>query len=190
MAKRPSALVLVANGSEEMEAVITIDTLRRGKVDVTVAGLTGSQSVECSRKVVLVPDVALSDIKDKTAFDAVILPGGLGGAEAFAKSEEVHALLKSYEANPQKIVAAICAAPIALNAAGVGKGKHITSHPSVKDKLGAYSYKEDRVVVDGNFVTSRGPGTAFEFALKLLEKLCGKETVQEVVAPMLLPFDV
>ncbi|KAJ3289635.1 hypothetical protein HK104_007329 [Borealophlyctis nickersoniae] len=162
----PSALVLIADGSEEMEA--------------------GAQPVKCSRNVKIVPDAALNDVKGNP-FDALVLPGGMGGAKAFSESSIVQGLLQQYHNDPKKTVAIICASPIALKAAGVAKGKAITSHPSVKDQLdGEYTFKEDRVVEDGNLLTSRGPGTAFEFALALVKRLKGQETVQEVVPPMLI----
>ncbi|KAI9142108.1 DJ-1-like protein [Paraphysoderma sedebokerense] len=181
------ALVVVADGSEEMEAVIVIDVLRRAHVDVTVAGLKGSHSVTCSRKVKLVPDVGFNDIQDKTAFDVIVLPGGMGGAESFAKDTKLHQVLEQYSQHPTKYVGAICAAPIALEAANLFKGKKITSHPSVKDRLKGYVYHSDeRVVVDGHLVTSQGPGTAFEFALRLVDLLCGSEARRTVEGPMLL----
>lgn len=95
-------------------------------------------------------------------------------------------LLKAQESSG-RLVAAICAAPIALKAHGVGTGKKLTSHPSVKDKLADnYTYSEDRVIQDGQLVTSRGPGTAFEFALKLVEILAGAGTVEKITPPMLV----
>ncbi|KAJ3039940.1 hypothetical protein HDV00_011606 [Rhizophlyctis rosea] len=185
----PSALVLLADGSEEMEAVITIDILRRAEVDVTVAGLNSAQPITCSRHVKIVPDKALSDVQDKE-FDAFVLPGGMDGAKSFANSEAVKALLKTYQNDSKKTVAIICASPIALKAAGVANGKSITSHPSVKDQLEGYNYKEDRIVWDGNLLTSRGPGTAFEFALALVGRLRGKEVVEKIVPPMLVHPDI
>ncbi|KAJ3182474.1 hypothetical protein HDU85_002571 [Gaertneriomyces sp. JEL0708] len=184
----PSALVLVAPGSEEMETVITVDILRRANINVTLAGLTSGDPVECSRGIKLIPDKALHDISNKTGFDALVLPGGLKGAESFSKSQDVHKLLHEYYSNPQKYVAIICASPIALHAAGVATGKKITSHPSVKDQLVKdYNYQEgdqNRVVVDDTLITSRGPGTAFEFALTIVDKLCGAQKVGETIAPM------
>ncbi|KND00062.1 DJ-1 family protein [Spizellomyces punctatus DAOM BR117] len=180
----PSALVLITDGNEEMEAVISIDILRRAGVDVTVAGLNGPNTVECSRHVKIVPDTGLSAVKDKT-FDAILLPGGMGGAEAFSKSSTVHELLSQYYSQ-QKVVAIICASPIVLKAAQVAKGRSVTAHPSVKDQLVQdYNYKEERVVVDGNLITSRGPGTAFEFALAVVKKLQGPEKLKEIVPPMI-----
>ncbi|MCZ7645092.1 MAG: DJ-1/PfpI family protein [Planctomycetota bacterium] len=179
------ALVLLAKGAEEMETVIVVDVLRRAGVDVTLAGIAGAEPVECSRKVKLAPDCALADARGP--FDLVALPGGGPGSQALAASAEVRKLLAEQE-RAGRFLAAICAAPIALVAAGVGKGKRLTSHPAVRDEVAAHgAYLEERVVQDGMLVTSRGPGTAFEFALKLVELLCGPETAREVAGPMILP---
>lgn len=182
----PSALVLLAEGAEEMETVITVDVLRRGEINVTVAGLAGTSSVLCSRNVKLVPDMSLEDAA-KQQYDAVICPGGAKGAQNLAESSSVGAILQQQEQRGA-VVAAICAAPIALKQHSVGAGKKVTSHPSVGQvmKDGGYNYSEDRVVVDGKLVTSRGPGTAFEFALALVEMLQGKEKRDSIIPPMLL----
>jgi protein DJ-1 len=178
-------LVILAPGAEEMETVITVDVLRRAGLEVVLAGLSGAGPVTCSRQVRLVPDCALSAARGP--FDAIVLPGGGKGAEGLAASTEVHALLRQQE-KEGRLIAAICAAPIALAAAGVGKGRRLTSHPSVREKLLAFGrYEEARVVQDGNLVTSRGPGTALEFALKLVELLAGQQTAEKVAAPMLPP---
>ncbi|CAH3036380.1 unnamed protein product [Pocillopora meandrina] len=181
-----SALVILAEGAEEMEAVITADVLRRGKVKTVIGGLTGADSVVCSRSVVVKPDMSLEDAVKQGPFDAVILPGGLGGSNNLAKSSKVKEILQDQEQSG-RIIGAICAAPTALHAHGIGKGKTVTSHPSVKDKLDGYSYSEDRVVRDGNLVTSRGPGTAFEFGIELVRAVRGDDGVAEKLAgPMLI----
>jgi protein DJ-1 len=122
----------------------------------------------------------------KESFDCVVLPGGLGGAKAMADSKEVGELLKKYEADG-KIIAAICAAPTVLLAHSVALGKNITSYPSFKDKLDSKFKYDDHslVVVDGKLITSRGPGTAFDFGLKLAEILQGKETAEKVTKGLL-----
>lgn len=179
------ALVVIADGTEEMEATVAIDLLRRAKVEVVVAGLDGDGPVKMSRGVVLVPDVALADAGD--SFDAVVLPGGRGGADAFAASAAVGALLKASEA-AGRTVGAICAAPIALVRHEVFAGRKMTCHPSVDDIVAPFSsHQTDAAVVDGNLITSRGPGTAFHFGLALIEKLCGADVAAEVRAPLMIP---
>ena len=104
-----------------------------------------------------------------------------------AASAVVQALLKE-QAGAGRLVAAICAAPLALMAAGVGKGSRLTSHPAVEGQIAAHGrYSAERVVVDGKLVTSRGPGTTFEFALKLVELIEGPARAAEVAGPLLLP---
>jgi len=183
-----TALVIIANGSEEIEAVTPIDTLRRAGVEVTVAGLTGAGNVIMSRNVIVGAEKSLKDALTSGPFDAIILPGGLKGAEAFAESAEIGEILKEQE-KAGRLVAAICAAPTALHKHGIYVGKAVTSYPSVKDKMivgGKYDYKEDRVVVDGNLITSRGPGTSLEFSLAIAAHLVGQEKADEVGKGMLV----
>ncbi|XP_046849201.1 Parkinson disease protein 7 homolog [Xenia sp. Carnegie-2017] len=180
------ALIILAEGAEEMETVITADVLRRGKVDTTIAGLNGEGPVQCSRKVVVKPDLSLEDAHKLAPFDAVILPGGLGGAERLGKSQKVKSVLQEQE-KADRIIAAICAGPTALAAHGIGVGKALTSYPSVKDKFKDYKYSEDRVCIDGKLITSRAPGTAFEFAIEIVRAVRGDDGVADgLAAPMLL----
>ncbi|XP_055903580.1 protein dj-1beta-like [Eupeodes corollae] len=181
-----SALVILAPGAEEMEFVIAADVLRRAGVAVTVAGLKDASAVKCSRDVVITPDASLEDSKAKN-FDVVILPGGLGGSKAMAESSLVGEILKRQESEG-RMIAAICAAPIALAAHGICTGKSLTSYPAMKGQLdSAYKYIDDqKVVQDGNLITSRGPGTAFDFSLKLAGILAGESKATEVAKGMLL----
>lgn len=184
MAKK-TALLLIADGSEEMETVITADVLRRGGIAVTLVSIGDSECVKCSRDVKICADTKLSNVSDKENYDVVILPGGLGGSKAFAESAEVGKLLQKQE-KENKLIAAICAAPTALKAHGIAKGKQVTSYPAMKDQMiDGYKYLEDSVVVDGNLITSRGPGTAFAFGLAIVEKLANKETATTVAKGML-----
>ncbi|XP_022090387.1 protein DJ-1zDJ-1-like [Acanthaster planci] len=188
LTSRMSALLILAAGAEEMETVIPVDVLRRAQICVTVAGLSGTEPINCSRNVVIVPDKSLEEAAKQGLYDVVIMPGGNGGSQNLAGSDKVGEILKAHESGG-KIVAAICAAPIALLSHGIAKGKTLTSHPAVKDKMvaqGIYKYSENRVVQDGNLITSRGPGTAFEFALALVEALKGKEVADSLIPPMLL----
>ena len=188
MSDTPTALVLVAQGSEEIEAVISIDVLRRGGIDVTVAGVDGIDPIRCSRGVVVTPDVALDSVDGE--FDIVVLPGGAEGAQRLALSARVGDVLRRQEQSG-RLVAAICAAPIALAAHGVFEGRQLTSHPSVKEVLEDWGeYSEHPVVADGNLITSRGPGTAFPFALRIVGTLTDAERMLEVRAPMMFPVQV
>nr|XP_022290290.1 protein DJ-1-like [Crassostrea virginica] len=183
----PKAVVLLAEGAEEMETVISVDVLRRGGIDVKLVALHGSGAVHCSRDVKIVPDTTIAEASKAAPYDVVVMPGGANGAKNLAASSEVKHLLEQQVKN-DKLVAAICAAPIALVSHNIKPGSTVTSHPSVKDKLveGGYKYSEERVVTDGKLITSRGPGTTFEFALKIVEILQGKEKAHSLVQPMLL----
>lgn len=185
--KMKTAAVLLAEGAEEMETVISVDVLRRGGIDVKLVGVQGSEAVLCSRNVKIVPDTTLAEASKSAPYDVVVLPGGANGAKNLAASAEVRNLLETQVKN-NKLVAAVCAAPIALVSHNIKPGSTVTSHPSVKGKMeeGGYKYSEDRVVTDGKLITSRGPGTTFEFALKIVETLEGKEKADSLVQPMLL----
>ncbi|OAY85855.1 Protein DJ- B [Ananas comosus] len=170
----PNILVPIANGSEEMEAVMIIDILRRAKANVTVASVEDKLEIVASRKVKIVADTLLHDAS-KQQYDLIVLPGGLGGAKAFANSETLINLLKK-QAGSNKLYGAICASPaIALEPHGLLKGKKATAFPPMCDKLSDQSECKNRVVVDGNLITSRGPGTAMEFSLVIVEKFFGRE---------------
>lgn len=177
-------LIPIANGSEEMEAVILIDTLRRAQFDVTVASLTAGV-VEASRGVKLVGDVIWDEI-NPADFDILLLPGGFGGTEAFMQHAGVQQAIKDFNA-AGKWFGSICAAALALNEAGVLEGKRFTCYPGVEAKLPPEIQPVDEaVVVDGHLITSQGPGTAFEFALKVIAECGSPNLAAEVRSGLLL----
>lgn len=180
------ALVILAPGAEEMETVIPVDVMRRAGIRVTLAGLSGPDPVTCSRGVVLVPDRGLDDAVKEAPYNLVALPGGAAGAEALAASSLVREILAAQD-REGRLVGAICAGPKALEAAGVIRGRAFTCHPAVREELqGAGGWTARPVVRDGNLVTSQGPGTAFAWALTLVEALLGKEAAGKVAGPMLV----
>ncbi len=188
MTENPNAparvLVLLATGCEEMEATIVIDVLRRAAIEVVAAGIDGADPVVCSRDLRLVPDLGLDQVSG--VFDCVVLPGGGDGSRRLAESAVVGELLRQ-QAAAGRGIAAICAAPAALVAHGIGAGCRQTSHPAVRDTVAAHAeYCEQPVVTDGKLVTSRGPGTAFEFALTLVAQLRDAETAAALRGPMML----
>ena len=180
------ALVILAPGAEEMETVIPVDVMRRAGIRVTLAGLEGPDPVTCSRGVILVPDKGLEEAKGEGPYDLVACPGGSGGAKALAASPAVREILAAQD-KEGRIVAAICAGPLALEAAGVIRGRAFTCHPAAREDLqGAGGWTARPVVRDGNLVTSQGPGTAFAWALTLVEVLLGREAAEKVAGPMLI----
>lgn len=174
-----SVLIPLAQGCEELEAVTVIDLLRRAGIDVVTAGL-GPEAVTASRGVKLIPDMDL-DTALLQDYDMVVLPGGLPGADHLDQDSRIHELLKKM-ADSEKFTAAICAAPRVLANAGLLAGKNATSYPGIIDQmnLSDTSYLEEPVVTDGKVVTSRGPGTAMDFALHLIELLAGRGRRDEV----------
>jgi 4-methyl-5(b-hydroxyethyl)-thiazole monophosphate biosynthesis len=170
-------LIPLAQGCEELEAVTIIDLLRRAEINVITAGLD-SQAVTCSRGTVLIPDTDL-DTALNDVYDMVVLPGGLPGAEHLNNDERIKTLLIKM-ANSEKFTAAICAAPKVLVNAGLLENKKATSYPGVLEGTENISISNDAVVIDGKVITSRGPGTAMDFALTLIESLAGKAKRDEV----------
>jgi 4-methyl-5(b-hydroxyethyl)-thiazole monophosphate biosynthesis len=178
-------LVPLAQGCEEIEAVTVIDILRRAGIDVITAGLAEGP-VRASRGTVLLPDTTL-DAALNHDYDMIVLPGGMPGSQHLQDDPRVIGLLQRMAA-AGNYVAAICAAPMALHAAGLLQGKRATSFPGVLDRLpGSHVYVNDAVVTDGNVVTSRGPGTAMDFALVLVELLAGPARCKAVEAELQRP---
>ncbi len=181
-----NVLIPLAQGCEELEAVTLIDLLRRAGIQVVTAGLD-DKPVKASRGTVLIADMTL-DAALKHEYDMIALPGGMPGADHLRDDPRIQLCLKSMAAK-NKYIAAICAAPRALARAGLLDGKRATSFPGSLDDshVNNLRYLEQAVVVDGNIITSRGPGTAMDFALTLIELLLGKHKRQEVEAPLQRP---
>jgi len=174
-----SALILFADGSEELEAVTVINILRRGGVNVTVAGLHAG-ALRGARGTVLQPDTTLDEALAHE-YDMVVLPGGQPGANNLKADARVIKLVQGM-ASGGRYVSAICAAPAVLATAGLLDGKRATSFPGALDTFSKVSRQTQAVVEDGKLITSRGPGTAMDFALTLLERLTGKAKRDEVEA--------
>jgi 4-methyl-5(b-hydroxyethyl)-thiazole monophosphate biosynthesis len=177
-------LVAIADGIEEIESVCIIDVLRRAGADVTVASV-GALEVTASRGVKLVADVLIDECVGKS-FDVIALPGGMPGAEHLRDCETLIKMLAEQKASG-RIYAAICASPaVVLGAKGLLDDRKATCHPGLWDKLRCGRKVDGRVVSDGNCVTSRGPGTAIEFALELVGLLFGRDKADAVAGPMLV----
>lgn len=182
----PSVLVPLANGCEELEAVTIIDLLRRAGIEVVTAGLQDG-AVRASHGVVLLPDQPLEAILDRgREFDLIVLPGGLPGADHLDADPRIRALLRR-QVEAGRRVAAICAAPKVLASAGVLDGHRATHYPGAIDPAAfpRVNFIDAPVVVDAQIVTSRGPGTAMDFALELIAQLLGEDQ-RETVAKALM----
>ncbi len=177
----PTVLVPLAQGCEELEAVTIIDLLRRANIEVVTAGLD-DKPVKASRGIVLIPDTTLDEALQKS-FDMIVLPGGGPGADHLNNDSRIHDLLKALHAQG-KYIAAICAAPKVLASAGLLANKQATSYPGVLDKMTVSDINivNVPVVQDGKVITSRGPGTAIDFTLTLIEVLLDETTKNQVEA--------
>ncbi|MBA0849034.1 hypothetical protein Goshw_010301 [Gossypium schwendimanii] len=184
MAKQ--VLVPIANGTEPMEAVITIDVIRRSGADVTVASVEKELRVDACHGVKIVADALVADCKN-TVFDLIALPGGMPGASNFKDCGSLESLVKKQAADG-RLYAAVCASPaVALGSWGLLKGLKATCYPSFMEQLQSCATAvESRVQQDGKVVTSRGPGTTMEFAVTLVEQLYGKEKADEVSRPLVM----
>lgn len=176
-----NVLVPLAQGCEELEAITVIDLLRRAGINVVTAGLD-DQPVTASRGNVLIPDTSLDEVLSKD-FDMIVLPGGLPGADHLKNDPRIIQLVQQMLEN-DRYVAAICAAPRVLVQAGVLDGRCITSFPGAIDAAAVtgLKYVDEPVVTDSKLITSRGPGTAMDFALQLIEALVGRQQRDEVEA--------
>ncbi|KAJ1984633.1 hypothetical protein H4R34_000536 [Dimargaris verticillata] len=201
-----TALMFVANGSEDVETVGTLDVLRRAQVQVTVVAVeqaANASHVELSNGTKLVPDQRLEDTTALalTKFDAVVIPGGGPGTQTLKQNGTVLQVLRSYDQN-KKTVAAICAGPTVLQAARLGlpsvqgggaattlahRCLRLTSYPTARAQLESdYDYCEDTVVVDGHIITSRGPATALHFGVAIAKALVGDKVATKVAQDMLV----
>jgi 4-methyl-5(b-hydroxyethyl)-thiazole monophosphate biosynthesis len=177
-----TVIVPLAEGFEEIEAVTIIDVLRRADVNVIV---TGHQRgvVRGSHGIAVEVDRTIAEV-DPSSVTMVVLPGGMPGAERLARDPDVQGLVRAVAARAK--VAAICAAPMALAAAGVVAGKTATVYPGFEDRVTGARVVQDRVVVDGNVVTGRGVGAAIEFSLTLVGILRGATAEAELAKRMLV----
>lgn len=175
-------LVPLADGFEEMEGIIIIDVLRRAGLEVRTASIRPGE-VLASRKTRHLADTTLEAVRSDS-FDAIVLPGGGEGARNLAASADLAAILTKMKQSG-KLIGAICAAPNVLLQHGILTAEdRFTLHPDTLPAQYAGTYVDERVVRNGSIFTSKGPGTAFEFALAIVEELCGKEVREKVEGPM------
>ena len=165
--------IILGKGFEPMEAIAPCDILRRGGAEVRFAGIGGTL-IEGGHGISVQADCTVEQMKLADT-DMVLLPGGLGGVHSILASETAMNFIRlAYEKNC--LIAAICAAPMVLGALGIVKDRHATIYPGIEDKLIGAAPLTDEVVVDGNVITSRAPGTAIPFAIALAELLTDEKT--------------
>ncbi|MFA6506096.1 MAG: DJ-1 family glyoxalase III [Treponemataceae bacterium] len=177
-------IVFLADGFEEVEAVTPIDYLRRAGADVTVAGI-GGLTIKSSRGLRVQADASVIDV-EAVAWDAVVVPGGMPGAANIAADTVCSKLIKSAVAKDH-LVAAICAAPaVVLSPLGLLSGRRFTCFPGMEKDVSGARWSDERVVVDGNLITSRAAGTAGEWSLAIVAKLFGEESALKIAKAVLL----
>jgi 4-methyl-5(b-hydroxyethyl)-thiazole monophosphate biosynthesis len=166
--------VLLAEGYEEGESLFLIDILRRGNITCDAVSINGSKTVTGGHAITAVADRVLDD--SILEYDMLVLPGGLPGAENLRTSPKVIEAVRAFDRNPEKYVAAICAAPMVLKEAGITSGRKLTSYPADKYRamFADADYRDELVVVDGHLITSQGPATTLEFAYTLVDVLGGE----------------
>lgn len=174
------ALIFFAEGYEEVEALTVVDLLRRAGMDIDMVSLTGGQTVTGSHGITVQMDVLYQEADFERA-DILILPGGMPGTKNLLAHQGLKERLVSFAADSSKKVAAICAAPSVLGEHGILKGREATCYPGFEDKLTGAAVKEASVVTDGNVITSRGMGTAIEFAAAIIESYCGRDKADAIL---------
>lgn len=181
-------LILLADGFEEVEAVTPIDYLKRAEIAVTTASISGNTAVKGARTgLQVIADTTLADLSPGACcFDAIVLPGGMPGAANLAACERTGALIKEMAA-AGKLVCAICASPaLVLSPLGVLAGKKFTCYPGMEEKVVNATFISERVVVDGNIITSRAAGTSGEFSIAIIAALLGEETAKKIAETVLI----
>ena len=179
------ALITLAEGIDDLQAVTLVDVLRRAKVEVVVASIEGRRMLTCARGTRLTCDAMLVDLLAQP-FDLIALPGGAVGAQHLANHQPLQQLVKG-QAAAGRWFAGIAEAPaLALQAFGVLRQRRMTCLPSASHQLSGCTFVDQPVVVDGNCITAQGSGAALPFALALVEQLCGKATRTAVASELVL----
>jgi 4-methyl-5(b-hydroxyethyl)-thiazole monophosphate biosynthesis len=176
------ALIILAEGFEEVEAVTAVDVLRRGDVEVVIAALGNSLSVKGAHGIEIAADAYLESVKNDT-YEAVVLPGGGLGTENLMASSTVKTLLQTQKES-NRLICAICAAPLVLVEAGVlDVHHHITCYPSCAREIERKTVNVP-VVADGNIITGQGPGASLLFALVVLQSIKGQSVAKSIANQM------
>ena len=171
--------ILLSDGCEEIEALCTVDVMRRAKLSIVLISITGELQITGSRNIRFLAEELFENVNFEE-LDGVVLPGGMPGTNHLREHAGVNRIIKKFAADG-KLVAAICAAPSVLGAAGLLNGKEATCHPGFEASLtGAEVVTGVTVVRDGNIITSRGMGTTIDFALEIVRYLSDEATVYEV----------
>lgn len=171
--------IFLANGLEEVEGLMTVDIIRRAGIDIDMISISDDIFVTGSHNICIKADTTFSEVEDFTIYDCIILPGGIPGTPNLNAHSELKKLIGQFNQD-NKLLTAICAAPTIYGEMGLLKGKKATCYPGLEDKLLEANFIKDKVAIDGNFITSRGLGTAIDFALAIVERFKGKDAADEI----------
>lgn len=173
------AIIMPRDGAEEIESIAPIDLIRRAGIELIIAGET--KEISTARNVKIIADKLISDISE-TLFDCVILPGGKNGVEKLLKNDAIIEILKRHFSH-NKLVAAICAAPLVLKKAGIiDKGAPVSAHPSIKEEFSDFHYSEEKVSKYKNIITAKAAGASLEFAFEIIAYLKGEEIAKKIAS--------
>lgn len=170
--------IFLADGCEEIEALTVVDVVRRAGMEIELISISDKKEVTSSHKVTFLAETLAKDA-DYEALDGIVLPGGMPGTLHLGADAKVNEIIRKF-AKEEKLVAAICAAPSVLGEANLLQGKNATCHPGFEEKLLGAVTSEENVVVDGNIITSRGMGTAIDFALAIVKYFADDAAVEKI----------
>lgn len=176
--------LFLAKGFEEIEALGTVDILRRAQIDVVTVSITDYNVVTGAHNIPVTADITFNDT-DFTNFDMLILPGGMPGAKNLNEQEDLKNLILDFNSKG-KLIAAICAAPLVLGGLDLLDGKRATCYPGFENELKGAIITGETVVVDGKITTGKGPGYVFDFGLRIVEQLLGLKARREVQNGLLI----
>ena len=179
--------LFIENGSEELEFIAPLDIMRRANLEVDLISANNEDFITSSHNVKIIADKKINEVNNILDYDAIVIPGGMPGSTLLRDNKKI---IEFYQTmyNSGKLVAAICAAPIVLSAAGITDDKEVTSYPGFDKEINYKNYNSDKaVVIDKNVITAQGPAVAILFGYELVNYLLQDNTAEDVKQAMLVP---
>ena len=179
--------LFIENGSEELEFIAPLDIMRRANLEVDLISANNEDFITSSHNVKIIADKKINEVNNILDYDAIVIPGGIPGSTLLRDNKKI---IEFYQTmyNSGKLVAAICAAPIVLSAAGITDDKEVTSYPGFDKEINYKNYNSDKaVVIDKNVITAQGPAVAILFGYEIVNYLLQDNTAEDVKQAMLVP---
>ena len=179
--------LFIENGSEELEFIAPLDIMRRANLEVDLISANNEDFITSSHNVKIIADKKINEVNNILDYDAIVIPGGMPGSTLLRDNKKI---IEFYQTmyNSGKLVAAICAAPIVLSAAGITNDKEVTSYPGFDKEINYKNYNSDKaVVIDKNVITAQGPAVAILFGYEIVNYLLQDNTAEDVKKAMLVP---